>query len=127
MNEFLTIAFDRVATLGREIAYPNIAFTPTGDEYYRVGLMPLSTSGVGVSTTDKTFGVLRIDVFVRDGAGIYSAHTLAEQAAALFPRNERIAVTGATVSIGVSHIGTGAKTNDGWFYVPVSIPISILK
>ena len=127
MNEFLTIAFDRVATLGKEIAYPNIAFTPTGDEYYRVGIMPLSSNGIGVSTTDKTFGSLRLDTFVRDGSGIYPAHTLAEQAVALFPRNERIAVTGATVSIGVSHIGTGAKTDDGWFYVPVSVSISILK
>ena len=75
---------------GYSIAYPNVDFTPQGEEYLDVDLLPNSIAQETFSGDDPLQGALQITVVSQKGIGVIKPQTTASKVVSLFPKGARI-------------------------------------
>ena len=116
----------RISTLGYDVAWANVNFTPADDLYLRVSYLesrPESEAFGG----DRTRAIVQVDVVDRKGRGAIKAATVANALEALFTFNTRITASPHTIRVdGEPYSSTRLNDNDnGWFFIPVSIPFEV--
>lgn len=103
------------------VAWENIPFTPPTSTYLRAFLLPATTTGIDLAGAGRTYrGVYQINVVAPLNAGPGAAEGIADELAALFPLNLRVAITGLTLQV-VTPVTAAQGAQDATDYtVPVS-------
>lgn len=109
----------RVPTM--PIAWENVPFMPPSGAYLRAFLLPATTSGIDLAGAGRTYrGVYQVSVVAPINAGPGFAEAIADELAALFTLNLRIAVTGLTLQV-ITPVTAAQGAQDATDYtVPVS-------
>lgn len=119
-SRLATWAAARVPAL--PVVWENVPFTqPSAGAYLRAYLLPANTTGVDVAGAGRTYrGVYQISVVSPINAGPGAAEAIADELAALFPLNLRVAVTGLTLQV-ITPVTAAQGAQDATsFTVPVS-------
>ncbi|MCG6574871.1 hypothetical protein EGM97_09140 [Pseudomonas sp. AF32] len=104
------------------VAYQNVPFTPSNDEtYLRAFLIPAGTDSNDLAGAHRLYtGVFQITIVTPVGNGPSGAETIADELAALYPLNDRLARDGITALI-MTPVEPGPElTEDTAFALPVS-------
>lgn len=107
--------------LGYAVAWPNVDFNPTED-YLRVNYLG-SRSEAYTYGQDRIPITLQIDCVVREGVGANVAAGMADAVRAVFARGETFTSGGVTVRVDREPYVSGSILSNGWYFLPVSIPI----
>lgn len=103
------------------IAWENVPFNPPSSAYLRGWLLPAQTDSPDLEGALRTYrGVYQVSVSCPINTGPGEAEGIADELAALFPLNTRLAVTGLTLQI-VSPVTAAQGVQDGDRYV---VPVS---
>jgi hypothetical protein len=118
-SRLATWAAARVPVL--PIAWENVPFTPPAGAYLRAFLLPANTTGLDLAGAGRTYrGVYQVSVTCPINAGPGAAEAIADELAALFPLNLRLAVTGLTLQV-ITPVTAAQGAQDATnFIVPVS-------
>lgn len=104
--------------LGVSVSWPNIDFDPVG-EHIRISYIEASANEFTFGN-DRIPSICQIDVVQRDGEGLSS---LLGQVVDAFPKNREF--NGVRI-VGAPNAGPRIPDN-GWSFVPVSIPYEVFR
>lgn len=111
--------------LGYPVAWPNVAFNPTAN-HLRVNVLG-SRSELYTYGLDRIPATLQIDCVVQEGDGANVAAEMADAVQAVFVRGATFTSSGTTVRVDREPYTSSAITSNGWYSLPVSIPIERYK
>ena len=103
------------------IAYENVPFIPPIGVYLRGFLLPANTTGPDLAGSARTYrGVYQVSVTAPINGGAGAAEGIADELAAQFTLNRRIAVPGLTLQV-ITPVTAAQGAQDATnFVVPVS-------
>ena len=118
INQEISAALNENAlNLSVPIVVENKDFTPTGDPYAQLTLLPADTDHIGLEFDSNSIhiGIFQIDVFTKQGSGSHDQSCIIDELFELFPRGKRLNSNGINVDIQEVSRGTGAR--DGGYYI----------
>lgn len=103
------------------IAWENVPFTPPAGTYLRAFLLPATTDSQDLAGAHRAYhGVYQVSVVTPINAGPGTAEGIANEIAAQFPLNLRLAVTGLTLQVITPVTAAQGAQDTTNFTVPVS-------
>ena len=111
-----------------QVSYPNLKFDKSViSEYYQVICLPQTKFGIGCASFNRQNGFCQVSCFITYNRNEKHAIDLAETIIAAFPRGTRLSDGSITVNVDQPPYYTGGiTTDDGWFFIPVTIPFNVL-
>jgi len=107
------------------MVYPNISGDGT-KPYYRINILKIPTTPLGVATTDIHEGIIQIDVVVMEGIGVISPQSRVATVLGLFPRNSRITENNTVIRFDRSGWQSPPIQSGGEFFIPVNFQFIVL-
>lgn len=106
------------------VAWENAQFAPQASEVFlRAFVLPASTTSETLDGAHRAFrGVFQVSIVAPVNRGPGVAAGIADEIAALFPNNLRIAGAGVTVHVTAPASVAPALIDESLYTVPVSIP-----
>jgi len=114
-----------IAALGYPVAWPNVVFNPTVN-HLRVNVLG-SRSELHTFGLDRIPATLQIDCVVKEGDGANVAAAMADVIQAAFSRGDTFTEAGTTVRVDREPYTSTGIISNGWYSLPVSIPIERYK
>lgn len=109
------------AGTGLPIAHENINYTPTGDAYAEIIVLPNDTTALNYKHTNQTDGVFRAILRYPSGRGALPSKTAAEIILNHFKIATLIEYDGVLVEITGSKREPGVQ-EDGWYKLVLTVP-----
>ena len=128
-NELLLAVYNYMETIADipDINYPNIEYeTPSGD-HLNVSVMNATPSTTGIARIVWYSGFIQVDVVTEHGKGEVKSAVIAQKIIDAFTIGT--VLTNGTTSIRVDdapYASAGITREDGWYFIPVTIPYNSL-
>ena len=128
-HELLKAVFNYLETIADipDINYPNIEYaTPTTD-HLNVFVMNAEPNTIGIARIVWYGGLIQIDSVVEHGRGEVRAATNAQAVIDAFPIGTTL--TNGSTSIRIDdapYASSGIVRDDGWYFIPITIPYNSL-
>ena len=122
-------AISQSQTLGLEIAFDNIDFTPPtdGGTYLKFSYMEAASTSQSLDRECRLFlGLVQIDVIFKPGTGTDSARNYAQSLAEYFAEGLSIDAENGIYVSEWAEINSVQKSEDGWFF-PVRFTVRCEK
>lgn len=109
------------------VAWPNKDFTPSGDRYLQVQIVPAPNQRMTIRGASRKSGSLVVTVASRPNNGSGEGDGLADAVAAHFPVDLKLTTTEGIVRITAEPSIREGFVEGGFWRTPVVIPFEVLK
>ena len=112
---------------GLPVAYPNVAFDPSGNEHLRVSTLPVPPEVRGITNGwSRYVWLLQVGVHVRDGVGEIAALARIDALRAAFPHRREFTADAHRFLIVAPAAVAPPVALDGWLLVPATLRVQTL-
>ena len=111
------LLYSHANSVSIDVAWPNMAFDPTGAAFFRPSLLPRSADTPFYGATLDQGGIYQIDVNVPKGSNMAQARTLVDGLLTAFNRGTKSGI----LLIEKSEAGPEIAQDSAWLTIPVSV------